>query len=179
VKSSYARSGSSGANSLGPSAAGHPLNNWQLDVKLDGDLPGSSSATVTCSATGPNGERTIWIEPVGYTVTSPPSQIRLASTPSRSAGVLTVVTGASLGGDPCPSISGLAPQTVTVGTGLGDTGPHTSELGYTLGLPTATATISKPLPAWAIAGTQGIAWVDCSYLHARFDYVLRSYVIDP
>jgi hypothetical protein len=179
VKSSYARSWSSGANSLGPSSAGQPLNSWELYVKLEGDSPGSSSATVSCSATGPNGERTIWIEPVGYTVTGPPSQVQLAATPSRSAGELTVVSGASLGADPCPTISGLTPQTVALGTGLGDTGPSTSEYGYTVSLPTATATISKPLPAWATAGTTGFAWVDCSYPHASFSYVSKSYVLDP
>lgn len=137
------------------------LRRWHTTLYAK-DPPGKYQALVRCFGRSQSGViRDIWTESFPYEVLSPRPSVELASTPSKSNGTVTFVSGTSLGTSPCPTVPGLPPASsvfVWVNSPL-----YGSVGGSSFTLPTDTATLSIPLSSKLAVGDTASAVVDCAY----------------
>ena len=143
--------------------AGIPVREWFEYIHTERNDPGAHTATVACLLHGPGGTRTGWSEPVPFRVTAPARQVVLADPAVHAGGSLTLLSGATGGADPCPSVQGLTPARLDVETGVTDAEGGSLMTGHRISLPTASTTVSVPLPAWAPAGMEASAAATCTY----------------
>jgi hypothetical protein len=162
------------------------VTHWRLGIELDG-RPRTGTTTVSCLITAADGSvRTVWSEPVTWTVTQAQRPTVVASA-SRSAGFVAFTSGADTGSDPCPVIPGLSVGVVEIFTGFADTEGTVGEDGLFYAMPAHAATLTKPLPAYVAPGDTASAQVWCDYKNAStqvggtamYFYGVHQYTVQP
>ena len=165
------------------------LPRWRVDWFIDNSLGlGRHTAKVSCLGVNrqTGDERTIWQEPLDYTVTGEarPTQVLSSSATSHT---VTFASGASEGSNPCPAIDGMVASSLSLFAGFADVAGGQSESGNEVQLPIHSTSVSRAIPAYVSGGaTSRGGYVRCRYArvdgqpgYSDFDFLPVAYRVDP